>query len=57
MLRNLEHLDHLEPLKSDGELALGQREGVAQVEPTVHVGVREGHHVLLICTEEKQRRQ
>jgi hypothetical protein len=39
---------YLEALKAYSKLALADGEGVAQVEPPVHVGVRKGHHVLLI---------
>jgi hypothetical protein len=41
---------YLEALKANSKLALADGEGVAQVEPPVHVGVGKGHHVLLICT-------
>jgi hypothetical protein len=41
---------YLESLKANSKLALADGEGVAEVEPAVHVGVGKGHHVLLICT-------
>ena len=57
MLRNLEHLGHLEPQKSHGELALGQREGVAEVEPPVHVRIREGDQELVLGVGRRVRRR
>ena len=39
---------YLESLEADGELALADGEGVPQVEPAIHVRVRERYHVLLI---------
>ena len=39
---------HLEPLEADGELALGEGECVSEVEPSVHVGVGEGHQELVV---------
>ena len=38
----------LEALVADAELALGERERVAQVKAAVHVRVRERHHVLVL---------
>lgn len=37
-------------------LTLGQAEGVSQVQPAVHVGVREGHKVLVPAAGEDDKR-
>jgi hypothetical protein len=39
---------YLEALKANSKLAFADGEGVAEVEPAVHVGIGKGHHVLLI---------
>lgn len=41
-----EDLFALGPLKSGGELGLGQGEGVAQMQAPIHIGVGKGHHKL-----------
>jgi hypothetical protein len=46
---------YLEALKANSKLALADGEGVAEVEPAVHVGVGKGHHVLLICRRIKYK--
>lgn len=38
----------LQPMVADGELGLGQRECVAEMESAVHVGIRKGHEELFI---------